>query len=83
MWNVAQRVLAALFFGMVVCTALVTLQEREARAHWQQARTLQGTASYDAAESDQRYETVDLWRARRLTSMQLVAGLGIARGAVT
>ena len=83
MMNVAQRVLAGVFFLMLACTALVAFREHQARGLWRETRDLQGTPEYDATLSDQRYEAVDLWHTRRTTSMQLLACLGIGLGALS
>lgn len=79
----SQRVLAALFFVALACTGVAAFFEHDARVHWQEARGLQGEAGYDAEESDRRYESVDLWRARRTLSFRSATFLGAALATIS
>ena len=79
----SQRVLAAFFFLALACTGVAAFSEHDARVRWLEARSLQGDASYDAEESDRRYETVDLWRARRVLSFRGATFLGAALATIS
>ena len=78
-----QRVLAALFFVALALTGVAAFSEHDARVRWQEARSLQGEASYDAVESDRRYETVDVWRARRILSFRGATIVGVALATIS
>lgn len=79
----AQRILAGLFFLGVALTAITAFYEHDARTHWREARDLQGTPHYDAARSDQLYEAVDAWHARRTHAYQALLGVGLILSGVT
>ena len=79
----SQRVLVAFFVVALACTGIAAFSEHDARVHWQQARSLQGAPSYDAAESDRRYEAVELWRARRTLSFRGATFVGVALATIS